>query len=46
VQQLYAARLKQPEDCRIEWFVGPHTIHGQGTFEFLHEKLNFPPQKQ
>jgi dienelactone hydrolase len=26
----------------IEFFNGPHTINGQGTFRFLHEHLNFP----
>lgn len=29
--------------ARIEYFDGPHTIHGQGTFEFLHRHLNWPP---
>ncbi|GIW88340.1 MAG: hypothetical protein KatS3mg108_2664 [Isosphaeraceae bacterium] len=43
VRHLYRARLKLPADrCRIEWFVGPHTIHGVGTFEFLHHHLNWP----
>ncbi|MGH9172919.1 MAG: dienelactone hydrolase family protein, partial [Vicinamibacterales bacterium] len=26
----------------IEWFNGPHTINGQGTFEFLHRYLDWP----
>ena len=26
---------------RIEFFNGPHTIHGVGTFEFLHKFLNW-----
>jgi dienelactone hydrolase len=26
----------------IEFFNGPHTIHGQGTFRFLHRHLNWP----
>lgn len=26
----------------IEWFVGPHTINGDGTFDFLHRHLNWP----
>ncbi len=42
VQRLYAAKLGSPERCRIEWFVGPHTIHGQGTFEFLRHHLGYP----
>jgi hypothetical protein len=27
---------------RIEFFDGPHTINGAGTFAFLHEHLNWP----
>jgi dienelactone hydrolase len=43
VRHLYAARLKlPPETCQIEWFVGPHTIHGVGTFAFLHRHLDWP----
>jgi dienelactone hydrolase len=42
VRHLYAARLKlPPEACQIEWFVGPHTIHGVGTFEFLKRHLRW-----
>jgi dienelactone hydrolase len=26
----------------IEYFNGPHTIHGQGTFRFLHKHLEWP----
>ena len=39
VNRLYSAKLGLPDRCRIEWFVGPHTIHGKGTFEFLKEHL-------
>ena len=42
VRQLYAARLKLPGRAGIEFFPGPHTINGQGTFEFLHQHLNWP----
>jgi dienelactone hydrolase len=42
VRFLYAARLGIAERCQIEWFVGPHTIHGQGTFDFLHQHLHWP----
>jgi hypothetical protein len=28
--------------CEIEYFNGPHTIHGVGTFDFLHKHLNWP----
>jgi hypothetical protein len=42
VRRLYAARLGIGDRCEIEWFVGPHTIHGQGTFDFLHRHLDWP----
>jgi dienelactone hydrolase len=42
VRRLYNARLGIGERCRIEWFAGPHTINGQGTFDFLHEHLDWP----
>lgn len=38
----YEARLWLHDRCAIEWFTGPHTIHGQGTFEFLHKHLDWP----
>ena len=43
VRNLYNARLKlSPDRCQIEWFVGPHTINGVGTYEFLHHHLKWP----
>ena len=30
------------ERTEIEWFVGPHTINGKGTFDFLHKHLDWP----
>lgn len=39
VRNLYAARLKIGDRCEMETFVGPHTIHGVGTFEFLKRHL-------
>jgi len=42
-RHLYEARLGLKDQCTIEWFVGPHTIHGVGTFEFLHQHLNWHP---
>ena len=42
VRFLYEARLGLRDRAAIEWFVGPHTIHGQGTFEFLHRHLAWP----
>ncbi len=41
VQHLYAARLKIPELCEIEWFDGPHKINGVGTFKFLDKHLGW-----
>jgi dienelactone hydrolase len=42
VRHHYAARLGMPDRAEIEWFVGPHTINGQGTFRFLHKHLEWP----
>ena len=43
VRRFYAAQLHLPaDDCQIEFFVGPHQIHGVGTFDFLHEHLHWP----
>jgi len=33
------------ERAEIEWFDGPHTIHGVGTFKFLHKWLRWPEPK-
>lgn len=33
------------ELTEIEWFDGPHTINGQGTFRFLHRHLHWPAPK-
>ena len=30
------------DKTEIEFFNGPHTINGQGTYEFLHRHLNWP----
>lgn len=35
-------RLGIPGRTRIEFFEGGHEIHGRGTFEFLHEHLQWP----
>jgi len=42
VRYLYEACWGLRNQCRIEWFNGPHTIHGVGTFDFLHEHLDWP----
>ncbi len=39
VNRLYSAKLGLPDRCRIEWFAGPHTINGKGTFDFLSKHL-------
>lgn len=44
VRYLYSHRLKLPDLCEMEVFDGPHTINGQGTFEFLHKHLHWPKQ--
>lgn len=36
------AHLNLPERTTIEFFNGPHTINGQGTFKFLHTHLRWP----
>jgi dienelactone hydrolase len=35
-------KLGIPDRTEIEFFNGPHTIHGVGTFAFLHKHLHFP----
>ena len=35
-------KLGISERAEIEWFDGPHTIHGVGTFQFLHKWLRWP----
>ncbi len=38
----YDMKMKMPEATAIEFFSGPHTINGQGTFEFLRRHLQWP----
>ncbi|HYE19555.1 MAG TPA: hypothetical protein VEA69_13975 [Tepidisphaeraceae bacterium] len=45
VRRLYQGQLKIPDRCAIEWFDGPHTINGKGTFEFLHRHLQWEQKK-
>ena len=42
VRFLYEAKLGIGDRCELEWFVGPHTIHGVGTYDFLHKHLHWP----
>jgi dienelactone hydrolase len=44
VRFLYEAKLSIGDRCAIEFFTGPHTIHGVGTFDFLHTHLKWPKQ--
>lgn len=39
VRHLYAAKLGLADRCEIEWFAGPHAIHGVGSYAFLHRHL-------
>jgi hypothetical protein len=41
VRRLYA-KLGLPDRTTIEYLNGPHTIHGVGTFAFLHRHLRWP----
>jgi hypothetical protein len=36
------SKLGLQDRAEIEWFEGPHTIHGVGTFEFLSRHLAWP----
>ncbi len=42
VRFLYEAKLGIGDRAEIEWFTGPHTIHGVGTYAFLHKHLKWP----
>jgi hypothetical protein len=38
----HQARLGIGDRAEIEWFNGPHQIHGVGTFAFLRKHLGWP----
>lgn len=42
VRFLYEAKLGLGDRCELESFVGPHTINGKGTYDFLHRQLKWP----
>ena len=42
VRRFYDTKMNMPERARIEFFNGPHTINGKGTFEFLRQFLHWP----
>jgi dienelactone hydrolase len=44
VRRLYA-KLGIPDRTEIEFFNGPHSINGVGTYKFLHRHLNWPEPK-
>ncbi|MBL67809.1 MAG: hypothetical protein CMO74_05055 [Verrucomicrobiales bacterium] len=44
IRRLYG-HLGIPEKTEIEYFNGPHKIHGAGTYKFLHRHLKWPPPK-
>ena len=41
VKEFYAY-MNIPERTEMETFSGPHTIHGEGTFQFLRKHLRWP----
>jgi dienelactone hydrolase len=41
-RRFYSTRMNLQDHARIEFFNGPHTIHGKGTFEFLRRHLKWP----
>lgn len=42
VRYMYENKLKLRDRTEIEWFVGGHEIHSQGTFAFLKKHLGYP----
>ncbi|MBL4885571.1 MAG: hypothetical protein JKY95_13695 [Planctomycetaceae bacterium] len=42
IRYQYQAKLGLIDKTEIEWFVGPHTINGEGTFKFLEKHLQHP----
>jgi dienelactone hydrolase len=41
VRRFYVTRMKLPEQTAIEFFDGPHSINGKGTFDFLRRHLDW-----
>ncbi len=42
VRRFYDTKMHLPDRTTIEFFDGPHTIHGEGTFAFLRKYLRWP----
>jgi dienelactone hydrolase len=41
-RRFYVTRMNLPDRAEIEFFNGPHTINGEGTFKFLRRHLKWP----
>ena len=46
VRRFYDTKMNLPNATTIEFFTGPHTIHAEGTFEFIRKHLHWPPAGQ
>jgi dienelactone hydrolase len=42
VRRFFATKMNLPDRAEIEFFNGPHTINGAGTFDFLRRHLKWP----
>jgi dienelactone hydrolase len=42
VRQFFDMKMNLPDRTEIEFFNGPHTINGKGSFEFLKRNLHWP----
>lgn len=42
VRRFYDTKIQMPDRTKIEFFNGPHTIHGEETFVFLRKQLQWP----
>jgi dienelactone hydrolase len=42
IRRFYDTKMHMPDRTAIEFFDGPHTIHGEGTFAFLRKQLRWP----
>jgi dienelactone hydrolase len=42
VRRFFVTKMNLPGRAEIEFFNGPHTINGAGTFDFLRRHLNWP----
>jgi cephalosporin-C deacetylase-like acetyl esterase len=42
VRQFFDTKMNLPDRTEIEFFKGPHTINGKGSFEFLRRHLRWP----